>query len=326
MKRKSHSYTHFGINFSSPKDKFLTLENFIEREPKETTTSFFENLIYKNNYMLYNKNDILPIIEAIKKENDTKKEKHVSSKTRLIDYWCNKIIIYFNEYYSNTQKDERYKKWLQIKDKVQISFEQFNSKFSLYFTKLLENYDFSNGSYLKPLVVEKELQLEDQNLRINFLINMSHYNELNKEEFCKSIEGFLNNYPFFEEVVDLTDSSYETAGYYIFVLDKYMQIYVGQTTNFKKRVIEHWKKIMPRNRRIFGTVQDSKISIDSFCPFDISRILFAKDDALASEYGFAFSHEDELINFFNNKFISNRVEGGWLPLGLDSATKKKITN
>ena len=38
------------------------------------------------------------------------------------------------------------------------------------------------------------------------------------------------------------------------------------------------------------------------------------------------THEDELINGFNNKFVSNRIRGDEFPAGIDGAKPKRISN
>ena len=66
-----------------------------------------------------------------------------------------------------------------------------------------------------------------------------------------------------KEVKNLNDYS-GVAGVYILVLDKYKQVYIGQTnTCIKTRIMSHWRKVKEFDRLLFGPVESSILSIDS---------------------------------------------------------------
>ncbi len=56
------------------------------------------------------------------------------------------------------------------------------------------------------------------------------------------------------------------------VLDEYKQVYIGQSTDIKSRILHHRSKKKPFDRLIFGSVENSILSIDSFGALDTTRI------------------------------------------------------
>lgn len=74
-----------------------------------------------------------------------------------------------------------------------------------------------------------------------------------KKELLVQPNSFLKKYFGFEGVADLNEYD-NNSGYYMLVLDKYKQIYIGTMYNIKKRIREHWVKRRPFDRLIFGEV------------------------------------------------------------------------
>ena len=146
----------------------------------------------------------------------------------------------------------------------------------------------------------------------NFDFNIQYFKALDKKEFDQALDSFLSKHPQFEEVLDL-DEYEEIPGYYIMVLDEYCQAYVGTSRDIKKRIKGHWTKTMPLDRLIFGRVDASILSIDSFRAYDTTRIFAYVTADL-------YSIEDDFLNDFPDKFLSNRTKGGAMPLGLLEAT------
>lgn len=142
----------------------------------------------------------------------------------------------------------------------------------------------------------------------NFDLNMEYFQLLDKDEFNKEIDNFLNEHKEFKEVKDLKLYNGK-SGYYIMILDEYKQLYVGTTNDIKKRIQTHWSKKMPFDRLIWGSVDNSILSINSFKALDTTRIYaFETEDT--------FSIENYYIECFNTKFVCNRIEGGFLKSGL----------
>ena len=141
------------------------------------------------------------------------------------------------------------------------------------------------------------------NCQKNFEINMDRFKSLDKYEFNQKLQNFLATNVNFKETFDLNECTF--SGYYIMVLDEYCQIYIGTSQNIKNRIIQHWKKKMPFKHLIFGNVETSKISIDSFFPLDTTRIYVYKTEDV-------YNNENKYINDFPNEYILNRTIGGKL--------------
>ncbi|WMJ84451.1 hypothetical protein ACS3UN_07135 [Oscillospiraceae bacterium LTW-04] len=199
-----------------------------------------------------------------------------------------------------------------------------------------ENYaDVSNKSTLgKNLIYIKALEDKDENLikcysevyadyeglvykddwckthlakvMQNYDLNIEFFGKLDHEEFEREITNFLHRSPFFE-ITDLTN--YSCPGYYIMILDKFCQLYIGTTQDILKRIKQHWYGGKMRfDRLIFGQVTNSKLSIDSFRALDTTRILIYPTSNI-------YSHENKYIDFFSNKFVCNRTSGGIMEFG-----------
>lgn len=152
----------------------------------------------------------------------------------------------------------------------------------------------------------------------NYDLNMHFFSCLNKDTFDLEINNFINTNKSFKQVNNL--NMYDgVSGYYIMVLDLYCQIYIGTTSNIKKRIQEHWRNSKSFDRLIFPTkaVESSILSIDSFRALDTTRIYSFETDE-------TYKYEDFFINQFSSEFICNRISGGRL-LTLDprNAVKKR---
>lgn len=107
----------------------------------------------------------------------------------------------------------------------------------------------------------------------NYDLNMRFFTSLNHDEFQGEIASFLKKNKNFVEVSNLNEYN-GVSGYYIMVLDKYCQLYVGTTDNIKKRIQQHWIKTKSFDRLLFPmyAVNKSVLSIDSFRALDTTRI------------------------------------------------------
>lgn len=319
--KTKYKFTHFGVTFRTNKRGSLSLESFLEREPiRPTTDEFFWSMRYKELYKLFPKEDVLEYFVSLKKEAKNREE---FGDTRMILYWCDSVIDFFSSsYYKRTQDAYRRRYYKENEFLKKYTYEEYINQFipgNWKYRKAL--YDFSDSFY-KPYYSDMWYKIFGEALTKNYNINIEHFNKLSKDDFDNALKQFLDNYPFFYEIDDLSDSKYECPGYYVLVLDRYKQVYIGMGGNIKKRVLDHFKKIVKYDRRIFGKTEESKISIDSFGCFDTTRI-FVHPDSLVS---WGISHEDELINAFDNKFVTNRIRGDELPLGRLGEKPKKITD
>ncbi len=152
----------------------------------------------------------------------------------------------------------------------------------------------------------------------NYDINMQRLFSLNSQDFENEINKFLELHPLFEEVTDL--KKYDgVSGYYMMVLDNYCQVYIGTSGNIKQRIVNHWNKIVPFDRVIFGNVETSIISIDSYRACDTTRIyVYRTNDT--------YTNEDEIINSINPIYCCNRTKGGNLSGLGEAVINRKVYN
>jgi len=143
---------------------------------------------------------------------------------------------------------------------------------------------------------------------INYDINMKYFQSLNHDAFEKALQRFLKTNKKFIEVHDLNEYKDE-PGYYILMLDRYCQVYIGTTVNsIKSRILHHWSEKQPFDRLLFGGiletyVQQSKISIDSFRALDTTRIFAYKTNR-------TYLSEEKYISRFSPQYVTNRLAGG----------------
>ena len=144
----------------------------------------------------------------------------------------------------------------------------------------------------------------------NFDLNMRFFSSLSHDEFEHEIIQFLQKNIKFKEVYDLKEYD-GVSGYYLMILDKYCQVYVGTTNDIKRRIQQHWINVKSFDRLLFPMyeVEKSVLSIDSFRALDTSRIFAYKTED-------TYSKEDTYINTFSEKFSANRIGGGKIEKGL----------
>ena len=107
------------------------------------------------------------------------------------------------------------------------------------------------------------------------------------------------------EVVDLNKWDGK-AGVYLMVLDEYKQVYVGtagESTGIMKRIRKHWSTTKAFDRLLWGRVEESILSIDSFRALDTTRIFAASvRDPMVAEY--------KLVEKMPRRYLLNRIMGG----------------
>ncbi|WP_339212897.1 GIY-YIG nuclease family protein [Solibacillus sp. FSL W8-0372] len=163
---------------------------------------------------------------------------------------------------------------------------------------------FGNNKVYDEEWCEKQLKRSME----NFDLNIEYLSLLDRNEFREGIEKFLEMNTQFIEVFDL--NLYDgKSGYYLMVLDEYSQVYIGTSSNIKRRIRQHWSSSKSFDRLIFGNVNTSKLSIDSFRALDTTRIYAYVTTQI-------FNIEDNFINQFPDIFVCNRTIGGEMPGGL----------
>ena len=135
----------------------------------------------------------------------------------------------------------------------------------------------------------------------NFDLNQKYLENLDYDDFSKTLKAFVNKNKFIE-VTDLNDAVF--GDIYIMLLDKYKHVYIGASSYIRKRIPAHWRKRKEFDKLIYGNIEDSVLSIDSFGALDTTRI-FCKED----KYGINYC-EEKYVKEFDSKYSLNRVAGG----------------
>lgn len=136
-------------------------------------------------------------------------------------------------------------------------------------------------------------------------MNISFFEKLDTEKFNKALLALLKHRKNFIQIYDINELE-KIKGIYILVLDNYKQIYIGQSTNIKQRILQHWRKTKEFDRLICGKIEDSVLSIDSFGCLDTTRIFVLETKTLWE----IDNSEKTLIESINKKYLLNRTSGG----------------
>ena len=138
----------------------------------------------------------------------------------------------------------------------------------------------------------------------NFDLNMNFFNSLEEAPFQKYLSAFCKKNKF-KEIFDLKEVS-KKSGIYILVLDKYKQVYIGKADDdVKNRILQHWREKKEFDRLLYGRVETSVLSIDSFGALDTTRIFYKSVRSRNID-----ELESEMVAAFNGDYLLNRVSGG----------------
>ncbi|MBV1780833.1 GIY-YIG nuclease family protein [Paeniglutamicibacter sp. ABSL32-1] len=136
----------------------------------------------------------------------------------------------------------------------------------------------------------------------NFDLNMAFFKQLDPAEFEQALDAMLAKHKKLRPVTDLRTLD-GVQGVYVMVLDEHRQAYVGQARDVRKRIRGHWSGTKSFDRLIFGSPQESVLSIDSFRGLDTTRI-YAMPTARSYEF------ETKIVDAFPPDFLLNRMGGG----------------
>jgi len=139
----------------------------------------------------------------------------------------------------------------------------------------------------------------------NFDLNIAHFGRLDRANFETALENLRTQFPDFKEVHDLNDWA-GVGGLYVMVLDDYCQAYIGVSSDVRRRIPEHWRASKELDRLIWGTVETSILSVDSFRAFDTTRIFAAQNRS-------PYPLEERIVATFPKEFLINRLAGGRMP-------------
>ena len=179
-------------------------------------------------------------------------------------------------------------------------------------------YDWKNNS----LVYNEEfIKRNKEAILKNLNLNLKFYTELDSEEFNKNLDKVLKlkKNKGLKKVTDLKEYIGK-KGIYIMVLDKYKQIYIGQSKrDVVERIINHWKRKVEFENLLIGKVNESKLSIDTFGMLDTTRIYIEDIDPLYYNNSEKIDKREEyLINSIPEQYLINKVGGGLRLDGIDS--------
>ncbi|WP_243073806.1 DUF2510 domain-containing protein [Microbacterium sp. SS28] len=156
----------------------------------------------------------------------------------------------------------------------------------------------------------------------NFDLNMAFFAQISHEEFERALAAMLSENPSVEEVEDLWSLD-GAQGVYVMVLDQYRQAYIGTAFNMRERIRQHWRGTKQFDRLVWGTEEESVMSIDSFRALDTNRIF-------AVETTDHFHVENALERGFLGDFLLNRIHGGEMTgiraRFIDSEVKRRRLN
>ena len=153
---------------------------------------------------------------------------------------------------------------------------------------------------------------------INYDKNMAFFKQITKAEFEDALQALVSSNKNIKQVFDLNECN-DLCGIYIMVLDEYKQVYIGQSQNIKRRIMSHWNRRKSFDRLLFGDVNHSVLSIDSFGALDTTRIFVLKTNNLDSQ-------EVKLQKRVLSAFKLNRMAGGVPEDKLDLMTKSLDCN
>ena len=152
----------------------------------------------------------------------------------------------------------------------------------------------------------------------NFRLNMRFYEKLDKNDFDNCLNKILSmkKNKGLKEVSDLKEFL-GVKGIYIMVLDKYKQIYIGQSQrDVVARIIQYWSKKVEFENLLIGSVDKSKLRIDNFGILDTTRIYIEEVETLLLD-----KREEELVDLIPEEYLANLVAGGIKLEGLESGLK-----
>ncbi|MBC9927293.1 GIY-YIG nuclease family protein [Leucobacter sp. cx-169] len=144
----------------------------------------------------------------------------------------------------------------------------------------------------------------------NFDLNMAFFAAIDRQDFEAELSRVLAQEPKFTQVTNLMEID-GIRGVYVMVLDEFKQAYVGISGDMAKRIRQHWSRQRAFDRLIFGTVETSILSIDSFRAFDTTRLYAMKTDSPETA-------EERIVAAFQPNFLLNRTAGGGKLRGLQA--------
>jgi len=163
------------------------------------------------------------------------------------------------------------------------SYAQINKRSSLHWPRELcpELWDELTDSYedVEHLIHTDAWGLEHQEqAMLNYDLNMEYFAFLDPLEFDQAVNQSVAELRGMREVTDLREWD-RKSGLYVMVLDDFRQVYVGVAQGrdgVMGRIKRHWNSSTAFDRLLFGDVNSSRLSIDSFRALGTTRIFARK--------------------------------------------------
>lgn len=136
----------------------------------------------------------------------------------------------------------------------------------------------------------------------NYDLSMSYFASLDPDEFESALTDISVAGGTFRQVHSLPDWD-GVPGAYLMVFDQYRQFYIGQSSNIRARIVQHWSGSKSFDRLIFGGTYESIFPVDEFRALDTTRIY-------ASSAPHQYDVEQRAERAANPRFCLNRMAGG----------------
>ncbi|MBR5405911.1 MAG: hypothetical protein IK107_06410 [Oscillospiraceae bacterium] len=338
------SILHFGCRVLQPEQARLTRESYTDI-PNKALSSFFPNYFRRYGSSAVLREAINTVAEKYNITPDSFEETHrmeVNSYIRqyiadVMKAHTSRYIEYIKELLASEDKMTQCKKayarahgkrWTKVSE-----YDAVMSEAPFYVKEYLsglqngnhddlqwiaehekdvpiEFFDNKIDSTLEPYRTDEVVQRLINNALQNYDLNMRYFASLKQEDFDAAICRFQTDYPDFSFIDDLRPYN-DTAGAYVMILDQYKQLYMGITfSSLKKRIQTHWQKRHPLDRLIFGRIDNSILSINSFGALDTTRIMVAPVPSADADTTLPPIEESITKTKYLKKFLLNRVEGG----------------
>ena len=217
---------------------------------------------------------------------------------------------------SNPNKVKHFGVWLNKKPSLKLSRENYAiiNNHNSFLTKRTANHFANLSAKEREKYADADCKFYSnswcerhrKNCLLNFDKNMDFFRMIDRDGFEASLSRLVKSNERTREIFDLSDCDGMT-GIYILVLGEYKQMYIGQSVDIKKRILQHWNKVKEFDRLIFGGVNDSVLSVDSFGALDTTRIFVLETPRDALDYQESFA-----TNIVPDIHKLNRVGGGQL--------------
>ncbi|MGO1489098.1 MAG: hypothetical protein ACTHWA_11190 [Arachnia sp.] len=145
------------------------------------------------------------------------------------------------------------------------------------------------------LLVERDAAL------VHFDLSIQYFAILNEASFEDALRHVLSQADL--RPVTLLPEWDGISGVYLMVFDEYRQFYIGQASDIRKRVRDHWTKRKRFDHLLFHGKYASVFPVDEFRPLDNTRLYAVRSDA-------QYDLQRDLVAAADPHFVLKRIDGG----------------